>query len=288
MDRKLLFVVIPVHNRCDETRRCLDCLQKQTLDEFEVVVVDDGSTDGTQEMLMRDFPEVVRVEGDGSLFWTGATNAGIRYALGKGAELIVTLNNDVLVKDDYLARMLSAHQREPNSLICSLNLSQEEPSRLLFAGVESYSSWSAKTLKRGCVFQVYDDSCQGLLSSYCLPGRGLLIPRVAFGSVGLFDEKRFLHYAADNDFSMRAKKDGYKLLVDADNPVYSPFEPSRIETSHRLDMSYLKTFFDFRSANYIPVWVRYTWRHAPKRWYAPVELLFEAGRRLGRCFKPKG
>jgi len=148
-----LTIILPVHNRRYFTEKCLICLQKQTVPDFEVVVVDDGSTDGTRGMLETDFPDVVRLEGDGSLWWTGGINMGVKYALESGADLIVTLNNDVILKVDYIERMLSAHQREPNALICSMNLSQEMPARLLFAGIKSYNHWTAKTIKTRSCFE---------------------------------------------------------------------------------------------------------------------------------------
>jgi len=133
--------------------------------------------------------------------------------------------------------------------------------------------------------RVYDNQFNGLLPSCSLPGRGVLIPRSVFNVVGLYDEKKFPHYAADMDFSVRAENAGYKLFVDADNPVYSPYEPDRIDGTKLNAIEYLKTFFNPRTANYIPVWVSYTLRHAHRKWYAPIELGFEAARRLSRIVR---
>ena len=67
----MIDIVIPVHNRKQYTRDCLHSLQKQTISSYRVIIVDDGSTDGTREMLRREFPEVIVLTGDGNLFWTG-------------------------------------------------------------------------------------------------------------------------------------------------------------------------------------------------------------------------
>ena len=77
----MIYVVIPVHNRKDFTRNCLLSLQKQSFQAFEVVIVDDGSTDGTAEMLREEFPELPVLKGDGNLWWTASVNMGIKYAL---------------------------------------------------------------------------------------------------------------------------------------------------------------------------------------------------------------
>ena len=266
-----LAVIIPVHNRASETKACLECLQKQTVDGVRIVVVDDGSTDGTQEMLEQEFPDVVRLEGDGNLWWTGAINMGVRDALGQNADLIITLNNDVLIKEDYIQRLMDAHEEYPEAIIGSINLTQEEPPRLLDAGIVSHNPWTAKYVKRGERLQRYDGEFEGLLSTYSLPGRGVLIPRAVFETVGLYDEQGFPHYAADLDFSLRAAEAGFSLFVHAENPVYSPYEPDRAGGRGQSFFAFAKSFFAFRSSNYLPVLVRFNYRHCPAK---PFFLVF--------------
>lgn len=91
----MIYIVIPVFNRKHFTRECLKSLQRQTNQEFKAVVVDDGSTDGTADMLRAEFPEVDVLFGDGGLFWTASVNMGIRHALKAGADYVMTLNNDL-------------------------------------------------------------------------------------------------------------------------------------------------------------------------------------------------
>lgn len=279
MDKKV-FVVVPVHNRKATTRGCLECLRRQTCAVVKTIVVDDGSTDGTRKMLEQEFPEVVRLEGDGNLWWTGATNLGCQYALDQEADLIVTLNNDVVIKEDYIQKFVEAHQLHPKALIGSLNLTQENPSRLLYAGIISHNPWTAKYVKRGRLYQIYTDEFSGLLPTYSLPGRGVLIPRAVFDKIGLFDEKHLRHYAADYDFSLRAAEAGFELLVNMDNPVFSPYEPDRAGGKKQSAVSFAKSFFSFRSSNYLPVSLRYNFRHHPHKWYFPVFALLDVGRKI--------
>jgi GT2 family glycosyltransferase len=281
MSQHSLFVIIPVHNRKEASKECLKCLTRQSLPGFKVLVVDDGSTDGTQDMLKHDFPEVIRLEGDGNLFWTGGTNLGVQYALDHGADLIVTLNNDVLVKEDYLETLVEAHRKSPTALIGSINLTQEEPRRLLYAGIESLNYWTAKSIKRGRVHQMYNGEFSGLLPTYSLPGRGVLIPRKVFDTIGLYDEKYFRHYAADYDFSLRANDAGFDLLIHMGNPVFSPYEPDRTGGRGQTLFSFIKSFFKFRSPNYLPVVFRYNFRHCPHKWYFPVFAVLNFGRTFG-------
>jgi GT2 family glycosyltransferase len=69
----MIYIVIPVFNRKHYTKDCLLSLSAQTYSVFKTIVVDDGSTDGTADMLKEEFPEVIVLKGTGNLFWTAAT-----------------------------------------------------------------------------------------------------------------------------------------------------------------------------------------------------------------------
>lgn len=287
MKTNLLFVIIPAHNRREITRRCLESLEQQTLSGFSVVVVDDGSTDGTSEMIHENFLNVTVLQGDGNLWWTGGTNKGVEYALEQGAELIVTLNDDVIVDDDYLAKFIEVHRKYPKALVGSLNLSKEDPPQLLYAGIISLNSWTAKCVKRGNILTPYTGKLHGLMPTRSLPGRGTLIPRTVFERIGLFDEKCFRHYAADQDFSLRAKLAGFDLLINTDSPVYSPYESGRTGGDSQSFLSFLRSFVSVRSCNYLPVLIRYNYRHHPYKIYFPVFMIIDLGRRVFSFFRMK-
>lgn len=91
------WVIIPVHNRQEMTLTCLDHLKsEQNWDQLNVVVVDDGSTDGTGEAIEASYPSVHLLHGDGDLWWGGAMSKGMRYALERDARVVIWLNDDVL------------------------------------------------------------------------------------------------------------------------------------------------------------------------------------------------
>lgn len=277
---KTLFVVMPVHNRKAATRKCLNCLYHQTYPFIKIIVVDDGSNDGTQEMIEQEFSEVIRLRGNGNLWWTGATNMGIKYAINNDADLILTLNNDVLVKSNYIHKLINAHLDNLDALIGSIELTQDTPHILLYAGIKSFNPWTAKSMKNGSLLKEYSGELSGLLPTISLPGRGVLIPSDVFMTIGMFDEDSFPQYAADFDFSVRAAKAGFSLLVHSENPVYSPYEPNRPGGMAQSWGDFLKTFFIFRSSNYLPISLRYGFRHHPHKWYFPFYATLDVIRKL--------
>ena len=119
-------VVIPVFNRLSMTLGCLESLSVQTDKMMNVVLVDDGSTDDTSEVVLKRFPEVHILEGNGDLWWTGAINLGIRHVLSSAApgDYVVLVNNDTYFESDFITRCRKTAQRYPNALIGSAHLAK--------------------------------------------------------------------------------------------------------------------------------------------------------------------
>src|ERR1051325_2936248 len=118
----MLCIVIPVYNRLKFTRDCLDSLEKQTIPADKIIVVDDGSNDGTEEVLKEWYPDVTVLRGDGNLFWTAAINMGIRHALLLGADHVMTLNNDTIASPTFVEKMIEGSKLAPSALIGALDV----------------------------------------------------------------------------------------------------------------------------------------------------------------------
>ncbi|HZG23054.1 MAG TPA: glycosyltransferase, partial [Chitinophagaceae bacterium] len=97
-----LAIVIAVHNRKNTTLQCLQQLARQTFQDFSIIVVDDGSADGTSAAIRQFFPSVTVINGTGNWWWTRSVNEGIRYALDQHASHVLLLNDDTYFTSDYL------------------------------------------------------------------------------------------------------------------------------------------------------------------------------------------
>jgi GT2 family glycosyltransferase len=114
-------IIIPHWNGREHLQVCLTSLRNQTFADFEVILVDNASTDGSQEFVRQEFPEVQIVQLKENLGFTGACNAG--YGTAKGAYIIL-LNNDTEAEPGWLAALVDAFERHPEagSLACKMRL----------------------------------------------------------------------------------------------------------------------------------------------------------------------
>ena len=113
-----VFIIIPVHNRREITLACLGKLRETgVLANFQVVVVDDGSTDGTAVGIEHNYPEVKILYGDGNLWWAGAIAVGMQYALDQKAEYIFWLNDDCFPQGNCLSKMLEFLQERHMAVV---------------------------------------------------------------------------------------------------------------------------------------------------------------------------
>lgn len=266
-----VFVVVPAHNRRQTTRECLLALSRQEGVDTTVVVVDDGSTDGTSEMIVKEFPDVALLHGDGELWWTGATNMGVRWALERcePADYILTLNDDVWVSPDYVEKLARFAHRCQRTIIGSVCLESLGRGVVTDGGVHvewRTARWwcdnAGKELAECAVLGVAETSPDAL------SGRGTLIPVQCFWEVGLYDERRLPQYGADYEFSIRAQRAGYGLKMSYDAPVYSHVAETDIYEEQRRPRGarqFVAKLVSRRSAACLLYRWRFGWLAAPRR-----------------------
>jgi N-acetylglucosaminyl-diphospho-decaprenol L-rhamnosyltransferase len=227
-----IYVVVPVFNRKSYTERFLHCLRKQTFRNFKVIVVDDGSTDGTPELITEGFREVQLLRGDGNLWWTGAINLGIRHAMSQASETdaVLVINDDLEVDPDYLDILYALWKSTPKTLIGSVVVDIESHDTIDNGGV-IINWWTAKyrTLNHKRRLSGFEKN-YSIDVSY-LTGRGVLIPIQVFYKIGLYDDKHF-QQCGDTELTVRAKNAGYRLLVS-----YAAVVKSHVESSNNINVS---------------------------------------------------
>ena len=273
----MLYIVIPVFNRKQYTRDCLRSLQNQTRTDFGLVVVDDGSTDGTDAMLATEFPAVAVVRGNGQLFWTAGVNVGIRHALALGATRIMTMNNDVLAEPDFVERQLFWAECHPRAVLGCLEL-DVATGRPVYGGERL--DWKTNS-RHDLLAELPETEHHGLHPVTYLPGRGLLIPLAVIEAIGLFDEERLPHYLADFDYTSVARQQGFPVFCNYDARLSTyPDESGQEQTRRRRSVrGYYQHLFGIRGGGNLRNFTRFSLKNCPPR-YLPYYLLNGYARRL--------
>ncbi|HEY4272940.1 MAG TPA: glycosyltransferase [Candidatus Udaeobacter sp.] len=199
-------IVIPVFNQFRFTQACLASLEEhQGKERFEVIVVDDGSTDATAEAVPH-IPGIVYLRDEGNSGFIASCNRGAEKARGK---YLVFLNNDTLVTEGWLSGLMETFAYEPQAGIVGSKLIYPD-GRLQEAGGIIWRDASGWNYGR------YDDFAKPEYNylrevDYC-SAAALMIPKSLFQSVGGFDSRYAPAYYEDADLAFKVRQAGYKVL----------------------------------------------------------------------------
>jgi GT2 family glycosyltransferase len=260
----MIYIITPVYNRIKFTRNYLKALESQTDKNFKVIIIDDGSTDGTSEMIEKEFPNVILLKEKGNLWWAEATNIGVRYALINDAKYIMTLNDDTIPTPDYIKQMIFWSKQKPNVLLgaFALNIATNKS----FYGGEKLNWKSGKfenILESVSVSKQY-----GLYKTNTFPGRGLLIPVVVFKEIGLYDSHNFPQTYADIDFTARANFANYEIFCnyDAKIKIYPQESGGNYLRNNKSWKNYYQHLFGMKGAGNLKWFTIFAFKNAPKKY----------------------
>jgi GT2 family glycosyltransferase len=210
-------VVIPNWNGADMLGACLSALEKQT-EPHVVMVVEQGSTDRSREILAKDFPKVRALLFDDNAGFAGGVNRGIRPAIDEGFEYIVLLNNDAVADREWLKNLVRAADEHPEAGIVTSKILRSDKVRLDSTG-DFYTSWGF-AYPRGRDEEdhgQFDDEANREI--FGGSGGASLYRASMLKKIGLFDEA-FFAYFEDIDISFRAQLAGYKVIYEPSARVY--------------------------------------------------------------------
>jgi len=264
-----VYVVLPVFNRLEETKKFVSCMQRQLYPNFQVVICDDGSTDGTGEYLKSLGGNIVVVEGTGDLWWAGGINRCIEYVLDHATDdaLVITINNDVDLEADYISQKVNRSFVHPGAVIGSLCVYQSDTDIIETSGlVMNYKTCISKSLvKHGT--RRSQISLAGCVPVTHVPGKGVLIPVAVYRQLGLYDAVGLPHYHADTDFALRAHERGIPVFVDFESIVYSEVNVGNMNQASEITLKGIwKTFDVKRGVNGFPAYKNFARNHFQSRW----------------------
>lgn len=206
-----IWLVVVNFNGWEDTEKCLRSLEKLDTP-AQTVLIDNASTDDRCEQVRQQFPwcHVAREPVNGG--WAGGNNAGLRYALERGAEQIILLNNDTTVSPELVSELSEASKRFPEyGIIGPVINHMNEPDIVMTDGCLFNRPGSAGFFER-LIVQPAASATQSITEVDIVNGCCLMVSRAVCEKIGLVDEAFFLIHE-ESDFCLRARESGYQCGV---------------------------------------------------------------------------
>jgi GT2 family glycosyltransferase len=206
-----IYIIILNWNLPQDTLECVKSVRQSSHDHFEMVVVDNGSTDNSREIFKKQLPGTTLLVSSKNLGYAGGNNLGVRLALKNKADYVLLLNNDTVVDGRMIETLLGAAESDPSVGILSPAIYYHaHPERIWRLGAVQ-PVWWPMPLEIGRNRLDKNQYRQSLSVEY-VTGCAMWIRCALFEDVGLLDESFFMYYE-DADFCVRAREKGWLIKV---------------------------------------------------------------------------
>ncbi|MFA7288612.1 MAG: glycosyltransferase family 2 protein [Melioribacteraceae bacterium] len=244
-----VFIILVNYNGVSDTLECLKSLKKIDYPNYKVIVVDNNSSGNDIEVIKKEYSDFIDkiIIAESNLGFSGGNNLGINYALENKADFILLLNNDTVVRQDFLSVMINKSKEYPDVGIvtCRINYFDKKD-------VSWYSGGHISKIKASGFDLNLPNNSKDTFCSFA-SGCNLLIKREVIEKVGLLDGKYFL-YLEDTDYCARTIKAGYKILFTDGTKIFHKVCSTTGRDSNLLPLYYsTRNRFYFIKKNY-PVW----------------------------------
>jgi GT2 family glycosyltransferase len=254
-------ILIPVFNNLDYTKNCLSNLleildKKESDNQYFIIVIDDGSKDGTSEWIRINCPQVVILNGDGNLWWSGGINLGAQHAINVlKCEYVLLWNNDIHIEKDYFEKVNSIILRYNTRTIVGSKI-YADGNKLLVWSMGGYFSPRRGTFGMYEYMKPNRTELEIPKEVDWLTGMGTLVPSLVIKEIGYWDALNFPQYHGDTEFTYRAKIKGFKIIVDPRLAIWN--DVANTGLSHKGQFRHLLNLFtDKRSLYNVRVNLRF-------------------------------
>lgn len=254
-----IYILLPVHNRRETTSRFISSLNAQNYQNFHLVLIDDGSTDGTAEMVTERVQPLTVIRGSGNWWWAGSLQQGYNWLVSQNlqlSDLVLMINDDTEYEPDFLQNAVHLLQDRDQTMLLAWCYCKET-GKLVDAGV--HADWSRLSFEPIAPPEKIN----------CLSTNGLFMRLSDFFATGGFRPLLLPHYASDYEFTIRAYRKGMKLISE---PVCQLRLDQRTTGYHELYVGSmagsLRRIFSRRSTRNPFVWCAFILLSCPRRYQA--------------------
>jgi GT2 family glycosyltransferase len=247
-------VVILNWNRKEMLLDCLRSIKELDYPIYEIIVVDNASTDGSVQAVHEKYPDVVLIENDKNYGAIGGKNIGLRQALQSDVEYVYMQDNDIVAAKDTLTKLVEVAEGDSNvGMVGAMMYDYSKPDTILSAG--GTIDWTQNVSRGRGDSQKDVGQFSKIEPVDYLWGGAVLVRKSVLEKVGLFDEDYIGYWFEDSDLSVRVANGGYKVLFNPFSKVWHKPHATAEQFSYR------KKYLAARNA------IRFMKKHAsPMQW----------------------
>lgn len=207
--KPLVVVVILNTNRKDDTLEALESLAKSTYPRRHIIVLDNASTDGSVLAIREKHPLVKVIELDQNLGYAGNNNVGIQAALDSGADWVFVLNEDTILAEDCIARLVEVGEVDPEiGIVGPMVYHHNEPTVIQSAGGKLSPTWVSYHLSQN---EVDKGQYSAPHQVDWISGCAIMVRSTAIRQAGMIDT-RFFYYWEETEWCLRIGRAGWKIF----------------------------------------------------------------------------
>lgn len=233
-----IYILLPVHNRKEITLKFINSLLKQSYTNYQLLLIDDGSTDGTSIEVKTLIPNTIIIKGYGNWWWAGSLQQGFNWIKNNNInkkEIVLIVNDDTILEKDFLSNGTNYLKQNSNTLLLAYAYDLAN-NQLLDCGI-NYD------FKKNIISKPSGDK-----KINCLSTRGLFLYVEDFQKIGGFYPNLLPHYGSDYEFTARAFRKGYTLSSSNDVKLFFNKETTGIHVlNEKKFYNYFKLFFSKRN-----------------------------------------
>jgi len=197
-----VYILLPVYNRKNITLRFISLLKQQDYLNYSLLLIDDGSTDGTAEAVCKDLPQTIVLKGKGNWWWGGSLHQGYKWIRKQNiaeSDIVLIINDDTVIKNNFITSAVPILNQNKKTLVLAAAY-DIETNVLADAGISYDFNQN--------IFHKPDENHP----VNCLSTRGLFLKATDFIDLGGFYPRLLPHYGSDYEFTVRAHNKGYRLI----------------------------------------------------------------------------
>lgn len=244
--------IVPIHNELELTKKFIasyyEALYNSSItNHVALVIVDDGSSDGSAHWIEEFYPKITMLRCNGNLWWSGSVNMALSYIQNKQFTHFLLFNNDNLLDNNYFNNLIKAMEIIGTDKIISSKVFNMYPRKnIIYDGI---------TFNRKRAIYYHNVNSDEVAIVNTAGGMGVLIPVFVINKIGFFDQKTFPQKSGDTDFYLRAERAGFRvyyyphLIVYNDNRISGYSDNSTfqgIKNAYTYPKGYMNLKIDFK------------------------------------------